>query len=172
MEDPRQYPDPVRNQLRSRLRIRKKSFRIHNTLTGTKRKWSKNINITTTKERKLPAAGKRGRMHERGGDPCAIPAGSFPISTRGFIAGLTVNFPHPAQLWQTKFLKEYVQSSSHQPVIIQLSACQATRWYSLLPSLLWHESCKAAASQVAALCLSCRGLVPVKPRPSAYQAAA
>ena len=76
----------------------------------------------------MATASPQGRMNEGGGgDPCAIPAGSFPISSGGFIAGLTVNFPHPAQLGQTKFLKEYVQSSSHQPVnytTMQHSACQ------------------------------------------------
>jgi hypothetical protein len=79
---PNTDPDPVpQTQLNTDpIRIR---LRIHNP--------------DHNKGTQLPAAGKRGRMHEGGGGPCAIPAGSFPISSGGFIAGLTVNFPHPAK---------------------------------------------------------------------------
>jgi hypothetical protein len=93
-----------------------------------------------------------------GGDPCAIPASSFPISTRGFIAGLTVNFPHPAQLGQTIFLKVYVQSSSHQPV--NYTALVPVNYTALVPVKTQDD---------AAWFLSRHGMNPAKLRPLKLQ---
>ncbi len=97
-------------------------------------------------------------MKEGGGDPCAIPAGSFPISSGGFIAGLTVNFPHPAQLGQTKFLNLYVQSSAcHYTALVPVKPQDDTACF-----LIRHGMNPEKPRP-----LSC-GVVPVKPWLSGY----